>query len=116
MVSGSGALPVNTLHRWKEISGHTLLERYGMTEIGMALSNPLRGERVPGSARTPLPSVEVRLVGENGTPVTAGTTGEIEVLGPSVFAVFWCRPDATRAAFPEGLFPTVDNSALEHGP
>jgi malonyl-CoA/methylmalonyl-CoA synthetase len=48
MVSGSAALPASTLQRWKEISGHTLLERYGMTEIGMALSNPLRGERVPG--------------------------------------------------------------------
>ena len=54
MVSGSAALPVSTLQRWKEISGHTLLERYGMTEIGMALSNPLRGERVPGSVGTPL--------------------------------------------------------------
>ena len=75
MVSGSAALPVSTLERWKEISGHTLLERYGMTEIGMALSNPLRGERVPGSVGTPLPSVEVQLVGENGEPVAPGTPG-----------------------------------------
>ena len=67
MVSGSAALPVSTLQRWREISGHTLLERYGMTEIGMALSNPLRGERVPGSVGSPLPSVEVQLVGENGS-------------------------------------------------
>jgi malonyl-CoA/methylmalonyl-CoA synthetase len=55
MVSGSAALPVATLERWKEISGHTLLERYGMTEIGMALSNPLHGQRVPGSVGIPLP-------------------------------------------------------------
>ena len=55
MVSGSAALPVSTLQRWKEITGHTLLERYGMTEIGMALSNPYRGERVPGSVGKPLP-------------------------------------------------------------
>jgi malonyl-CoA/methylmalonyl-CoA synthetase len=55
MVSGSAALPVSTLERWKEITGHTLLERYGMTEIGMALANPLRGERVPGSVGAPLP-------------------------------------------------------------
>ncbi|MFZ0816546.1 MAG: AMP-binding protein, partial [Candidatus Sulfotelmatobacter sp.] len=60
MVSGSAALPVSTLERWKEIAGHTLLERYGMTEIGMALSNPLHGERVPGSVGTPLPGVEVQ--------------------------------------------------------
>src|SRR5262249_31663815 len=53
MVSGSAALPVSTLERWREISGHTLLERYGMTEIGMALSNPLHGERRPGSVGMP---------------------------------------------------------------
>ena len=69
MVSGSAALPVSTLKRWKEISGHVLLERYGMTEIGMALSNPLEGERVPGSVGTPLPGVEVRLADENGESV-----------------------------------------------
>lgn len=49
MVSGSAALPLPTLHRWEEITGHTLLERYGMTEIGMALSNPLKGPRIPGT-------------------------------------------------------------------
>jgi malonyl-CoA/methylmalonyl-CoA synthetase len=115
MVSGSAALPVSTLHRWKEISGHTLLERYGMTEIGMALSNPLRGERAPGSVGTPLPSVEVRLVGENGTPVAAGTPGEIEVRGPSVFAEYWGRPDATRDAFRDGWFRTGDTAIVENG-
>src|SRR5271165_6697405 len=82
MVSGSAALPVSTLERWREITGHTLLERYGMTEIGMALSNPFRGERVPGSVGTPLPSVEVQLVGESGEAVAPGTPGEIEVRGP----------------------------------
>ena len=58
MVSGSAALPVSTLQRWQSISGHTLLERYGMTEIGMGLSNPLEGERVPGHVGKPLPGVE----------------------------------------------------------
>ena len=61
MVSGSAALPVSTLEKWKEISGHVLLERYGMTEIGMGLSNPLHGQRVPGSVGVPLPGVEARL-------------------------------------------------------
>src|SRR5256885_14587678 len=75
MVSGSAALPVRTLERWREISGHTLLERYGMTEFGMALSNPLHGERRPGFVGTPLPGVEVRLVDEGGTPVGPGTAG-----------------------------------------
>lgn len=69
MVSGSAALPVSTLERWREISGHTLLERYGMTEIGMGLSNPLRGERRPGHVGRPLPSVEARLVDEAGREV-----------------------------------------------
>lgn len=50
MVSGSSALPVPVLERWKSLTGHVLLERYGMTEIGMALSNPLHGPRVPGEA------------------------------------------------------------------
>jgi malonyl-CoA/methylmalonyl-CoA synthetase len=115
MVSGSAALPLSTLQRWKEISGHTLLERYGMTEIGMALSNPLRGERAPGSVGTPLPSVEVRLVGENGGPVAPGTAGEIEVRAPSVFTEYWGEPDATRDAFHDGWFRTGDTAVVENG-
>ncbi len=115
MVSGSAALPVSTLQRWKEISGHTLLERYGMTEIGMALSNPLRGERVPGSVGTPLPGVEVRLAGENGEPVAQGVPGEIEVRGPGVFAEYWGQPESTRAAFRNGWFRTGDTAIVENG-
>jgi malonyl-CoA/methylmalonyl-CoA synthetase len=115
MVSGSAALPVSMLQRWKEISGHTLLERYGMTEIGMALSNPLRGKRVPGSVGTPLPGVEVQLVGDDGKPGPAGTPGEIEVRGPNVFAEYWGQPDATRAAFRDGWFHTGDTATVEGG-
>jgi malonyl-CoA/methylmalonyl-CoA synthetase len=115
MVSGSAALPVSTLARWQEISGHTLLERYGMTEIGMALSNPLRGERVPGSVGTPLPGVEVRLVEEHGNPVGPGIPGGIEVRGPAVFAEYWARPDATRDAFRDGWFITGDTAVVENG-
>ena len=115
MVSGSAALPVSTLQRWKQISGHTLLERYGMTEIGMALSNPLRGERVPGSVGTPLPSVEVQLVGEHGEPVPPGGAGEIEVRGPNVFTEYWGKPDATRDAFRDGWFRTGDTAVIENG-
>jgi len=115
MVSGSAALPVRTLERWREISGHTLLERYGMTEIGMALSNPLRGERRPGFVGTPLPGVEVRLVDERGAPVVAGTPGELQVRGPTVFLEYWQRRDATAAAFQDGWFRTGDVAALERG-
>jgi malonyl-CoA/methylmalonyl-CoA synthetase len=115
MVSGSAALPVDVLERWREISGHTLLERYGMTEIGMALSNPLEGERVPGSVGRPLPGVEVRLIDETGSTAPDGTPGEIEVRGPGVFSEYWNDPDATRAAFRDGWFRTGDVAVVEDG-
>jgi malonyl-CoA/methylmalonyl-CoA synthetase len=115
MVSGSAALPVRTLERWREISGHVLLERYGMTEIGMALSNPLHGERRPGFVGTPLPGVEVRLVDDTGRPVPAGTPGEIEVRGPGVFVEYWRRPQATAEAFRDGWFRTGDVAQVEDG-
>ena len=115
MVSGSAALPVSTLQRWKEITGHTLLERYGMTEMGMALSNPYRGERIPGSVGKPLPGVEVRLVDERGNQVAPGTPGEIEVRGPNVFLEYWRKPDATRGAFCGDWFRTGDIAVIENG-
>jgi malonyl-CoA/methylmalonyl-CoA synthetase len=115
MMSGSAALPVQTLERWREISGHTLLERYGMTEIGMALSNPLDGERRPGFVGTPLPGVEVRVVDETGAAVEDGTAGELEVRGPSVFREYWQRPDETTAAFRDGWFRTGDVAVVEQG-
>lgn len=85
MVSGSAALSVPLFHRWKEIGGHTLLERYGMTEIGMALSNSLEGERRAGSVGGPLPRVEIRLVDPAGNAVAEvdKASGEIEVRGPA---------------------------------
>jgi len=115
MVSGSAALPARTLERWRTISGHTLLERYGMTEIGMALSNPLRGPRRPGHVGMPLPGVEVRLVNEMGQLVPEGTTGEIQVRGPGVFHEYWDRPEETRTAFDDGWFRTGDVGVVEEG-
>ncbi|HEU5170610.1 MAG TPA: acyl-CoA synthetase [Gemmatimonadales bacterium] len=115
MVSGSAALPVQTLERWRAITGHTLLERYGMTEIGMALSNPLGGERRPGFVGTPLPGVELRLVDESGRTLPAETPGEIEVRGGNVFLEYWGRPGATRDAFRDGWFRTGDVAVLEDG-
>jgi malonyl-CoA/methylmalonyl-CoA synthetase len=108
MVSGSAALPVSILEKWKEISGHVLLERYGMTEIGMALSNPLHGQRTPGSVGAPLPGVEARLVDEACEPVEKGTRGEIQIRGDTVFLEYWRRPDDTRKAFRNGWFSTGD--------
>jgi malonyl-CoA/methylmalonyl-CoA synthetase len=115
MMSGSAALPVQTLERWHRISGHVLLERYGMTEIGMALSNPLHGERRPGFVGGPLPGVDVRLVDEHGAAVAEGTPGELEVRGDTVFSEYWQRPDETAAAFRDGWFRTGDVALLDHG-
>jgi len=115
MVSGSAALPVRVLDRWRDVSGHTLLERYGMTEIGMALSNPLKGERRPGFVGVPLPGVQVRIVDEQGKEVEAASPGELEVQGPGVFREYWRRPDATAAAFRDGWFRTGDVAVYEDG-
>ncbi len=115
MVSGSAALPVPVLEQWATISGHFLLERYGMTEIGMALSNPLHGQRRAGYVGTPLPQVDVRLVDESGVPVPAGTPGEIQVRGPGVFLEYWQKPEATAKAFQEGWFWTGDLAIVEQG-
>jgi malonyl-CoA/methylmalonyl-CoA synthetase len=115
MVSGSAALPVGLLERWRQITGHVLLERYGMTEIGMAISNPLAGERRPGCVGVPLPRVEVRLCDEAGAEVPPGQPGEIHVKGPGVFLEYWGRRDATAEAFEAGWFRTGDISVLERG-
>lgn len=115
MVSGSAALPVPVLERWREITGHTLLERYGMTEIGMALSNPLHGERRPGTVGAPLPGVEIRLLDEEGNDVEPGEPGEIHVRGPAVFHRYWERPEETEAAFRDGWFRTGDIAVVEDG-
>jgi malonyl-CoA/methylmalonyl-CoA synthetase len=115
MVSGSAALPIPLFERWRAITGHTLLERYGMTEIGMALSNPLDGERRAGTVGQALPGTLVRLVNETGHPVTPGTPGEIEVEGPQVFREYWNRPDETAKAFRDGWFRTGDVAVLEAG-
>lgn len=114
MVSGSAALPVPTLERWEEITGMRLLERYGMTEIGMGLSNPLEGVRRAGHVGTALPGVEVRLVDDADERVESGVSGEIQVRGRTVFRTYWRRPAETEAAFTEdGWFRTGDHAVVE---
>ncbi|HEX6889433.1 MAG TPA: acyl-CoA synthetase [Chryseolinea sp.] len=108
MVCGSAALPVSVLEKWQAVSGHRLLERYGMTEIGMALSNPYHGERKPGYVGVPLPGVQVRLCDDNNNPVN-GEPGEIQVKGDNVFREYWQRPAETTASFTaDGWFCTGD--------
>lgn len=97
-VSGSAPLPAQILEEFRDKFGHTILERYGMTETLMNVSNPYAGERRPGSVGFPLPGVSVRI----------DDTGELRLKGPNVFAGYWKREDATRDAFEDGWFKTGD--------
>jgi malonyl-CoA/methylmalonyl-CoA synthetase len=115
MVSGSAALPAPLFSRWEEISGRRLLERYGMTETGMALSNPLRGERVPGRVGAPLPGVEVALVDEGGAACPDGVPGDLRVRGAALFREYHGRPEETEKAFSDGWFVTGDVASKERG-
>lgn len=113
MVSGSAALPIPILEKWRLLSGHTLLERYGMTEIGMALSNPLEGERRSGTVGQPLPFIEVKIMDENGNEISEfDTPGELFVKGPTVFKYYWKKPEQTAAAFEDDWFKTGDVVAV----
>jgi malonyl-CoA/methylmalonyl-CoA synthetase len=107
-VSGSAPLPAQILEEFRALFGHTILERYGMTETLMNLSNPYEGERRPGSVGMPLPGVIVKLIGTDGNEVTDGEPGEVYLKGPNIFPGYWRREDATRAAFADGWFKTGD--------
>lgn len=116
MVCGSAALPVSVMERWKTISGHVLLERYGMTEIGMAISNPYHGERRAGYIGKPLEGVDVKLVNEDYQEVKLGEPGEILVRGKNVFKEYWRKPEATAKEFTaDGWFKTGDVAIVEDG-
>jgi malonyl-CoA/methylmalonyl-CoA synthetase len=96
-VSGSAPLPAHVFEAFRRRFGHTILERYGMTETLMNLSNPYAGERRAGSVGLPLPGVSARII-----------EGEIQLRGPNVFAGYWRREEATQAAFEDGWFKTGD--------
>ncbi len=116
MVSGSAALPVSVMEEWEAISGQRLLERYGMTEIGMAISNPYSGERRAGHIGQALPGVQIRIVDEHGAEVGTPNSGEIQVKGPTVFKEYWNKPEATRKGFTlDGWFRTGDMACLNEG-
>ncbi|MGD9665283.1 MAG: acyl-CoA synthetase [Novosphingobium sp.] len=115
-VSGSAACPVPLFEQWRARTGQVLLERYGMTEIGMALSNPYEGERRAGHVGMPLPGVEILLVGEDGNTITTeGQPGEIRVKGANVFLEYWDNPKATAESFVDGWFCTGDMAVIDKG-
>lgn len=106
--SGSAPLPPETFAAFRDLSGHDILERYGMTETGMNLSNPYAGPRVPGTVGTPLPGVSIRIVGSEDRDLPPGETGELLVRGSNVFEGYWRDPEKTAASFLEGWFRTGD--------
>jgi malonyl-CoA/methylmalonyl-CoA synthetase len=108
-VSGSAPLLPETFRAFEERTGQRILERYGMTETGMNTSNPLAGERRPGTVGPPLPGVSVRIVDDQDTRCPPGAVGGIQVKGPNVFAGYWNMPEKTREEFTaDGWFRTGD--------
>ena len=107
-VCGSAPLPAQVLEEFRTLFGHTILERYGMTETLMNISNPYDGERRPGSVGLPLPGVTVKIVGADGNDPGVDEPGELYLQGPNVFTGYWKREDATKAAFVDGWFRTGD--------
>lgn len=109
MMCGSSALPYPVMQQWETITGHRLLERYGMTEFVMALSNPLKGLRKGGTVGKPLPGVEVRILAEDGSGTETTGVGELCVRSPSSFREYWKLPEVTKASFTnDGFFKTGD--------
>ena len=107
-VSGSAPLPAPVMDAFRERFGHVILERYGMTETLMNVSNPYYGERRAGTVGVPMPLTAVRITNEIGEELPDGTSGELWVRGPNVCDGYWRRPDATAAAFIDGWFRTGD--------
>ncbi len=109
-VAGSAPLLAETHAAWRERTGFSILERYGMTETNMITSNPYDGERRAGTVGFPLPGVDVRVCdSESGAPVPPGEIGVLEVKGPNVFRGYWRMPEKTSLGFrPDGFFITGD--------
>jgi malonyl-CoA/methylmalonyl-CoA synthetase len=112
-VSGSAPLLAETHVEFERRTGQVILERYGMTETGMLTSNPLEGERRPGSVGPPLPGSEVRVVDDDDAAVAPGENGHVQVRGPNVFPGYWRMPERNREEFtPDGWFRTGDMGSV----
>jgi malonyl-CoA/methylmalonyl-CoA synthetase len=113
-ISGSAPMLTDTHIRWKAVTGHQVLERYGMTETCMNTSNPYEGMRKPGTVGLPLPGVEVRLVNGEGNEPVLGDVGGIEVRGPNLFKGYWNMPEKTAEDMrPGGWFATGDIGQMD---
>ncbi len=123
-ISGSAPLLLETFRQWQERTGHTILERYGMSETIMLTSNPCgpdarhggQAERRGATVGFPLPDVSLRVVDDAGAPLPAGETGHIQVRGPGVFQGYWRMPDKTAEEFTaDGWFRTGDVGLQDAG-
>ena len=116
-IAGSAPLLLETFNAWRERTGHTILERYGMSETVMLTSNPYdpkQGERRGGTVGFPLPGVGLRVVGDDGRELAAGEIGGIQVKGPNVFKGYWRMPEKTAEEFTaDGWFRTGDVGKID---
>jgi malonyl-CoA/methylmalonyl-CoA synthetase len=116
-ISGSAPLLIETFNEWQERTGHTILERYGMSETIMLTSNPYDskdGERRGGTVGFPLPGVGLRVCDDQGQELPTGEIGGIQVKGPNVFSGYWQMPEKTREEFTEdGWFKTGDVGKID---
>jgi malonyl-CoA/methylmalonyl-CoA synthetase len=116
-ISGSAPLLLETFAEWQTRTGHTILERYGMSETIMLTSNPYfaeQGERIGGTVGRALPGVQLRVVGDDGKPAATGDVGGIQVKGPGVFQGYWNMPEKTAEEFTgDGFFKTGDVGRLD---
>jgi len=116
-ISGSAPLLPETHREWLDVTGHAILERYGMTETNMITSNPYAGERRAGTVGFPLPGVELRIVDrESAAPLPEGEIGVIELRGPNVCKGYWRKPEQTADVFrADGFFVTGDLGRIDGG-
>jgi malonyl-CoA/methylmalonyl-CoA synthetase len=113
-VSGSAPLLAETFHAFQARTGHTILERYGMTETGMITSNPLLGERRGGTVGLALPGVALRVIGDGGKACANGEVGDLQVKGDNVLPGYWQMPEKNKEEFTdEGYFKTGDVGRID---
>ena len=113
-IAGSAPLHSETFKEFEAVSGHKILERYGMTEAGMITSNPYGGDRVPSTVGYALPDVSARVADDTGSEVPRGEVGILEIKGPNVFQGYWCMPEKTAEEFrKDGFFITGDMATMD---